>query len=175
MIFDHNLGEVGFLLLGKKNMLLFGVGMVAEKIRTNPDWRMWATILGMVIGLLLPSGAFFAWAYDNLDERSVMRITPLQNQIKAMQHFHDSMDGLVDLKLEPVKVQIAHMLKFQDVGKRHTKDDAREDKVEIMRYIDENRGSIKTSIVECKDDNAADHLEINSRLRWLERGVLGNE
>jgi len=73
MFFDHNLGESSLLLLGKKNLLLFGVGMVVEKIKNDPNWRMWTTLASVLVLVL----GYVTWSHANMISHIDLRVQPL--------------------------------------------------------------------------------------------------
>lgn len=98
MPYQH-LGEAGFTFLDVKNITLIGVGMVAEKIRSDPNWRMWASIVGVCGPILL----FVSWSHATMIEQ-------------------------IDLRMEPLAVLVEQNTTARNLGSRYTSDDADTDR-----------------------------------------------
>lgn len=161
-LFNNNPGEFSFALLGAKDTLLIGVGMVAEKIRTNPEYRMWATVVGMLIALLIPIGGTMAWMHSQMEKQIDLRIDPMKHDIVEIRKNDDRTIELIDLKLEPVKVQVDGILKGQ-VSEIivYSKEDALRDIDMIFDFIKDN-----------KEENRVCHSDIKARISRLEQKTI---
>lgn len=100
MPFQH-LGEASFTFLGVKNILLVGVGMVTEKIRSDPNWRMWASIVAVCGPILL----FVSWSHSNMIEQ-------------------------IDLRIRPLTILVNENTKARDAGERYTFGMSQDDKTQ---------------------------------------------
>jgi len=145
-------------LLAKKNMLFFGVGMVAENIRSNPDWRMWTTVIGMIVAVVIPLFTLLFMMQGNIEKEVSKQLKPFDIQIENIQKVHDGIDAQMDLKLSPIFVELKHIEDFHDKGTRFS-----------FEMWERGKENILAVIGECKADNRSIHADILDRVRYLEQ------
>lgn len=154
--------------------------MVVEKIKNDPDWRMWATIFGMMMMVLGPLSGGMAWMYSENKEQIDLRIIPLQNGITAMQKLTTGIEDLVDLKLESILMRLNALEISHTASKSWTKNDDEKAMTGLRTYIIESKTQVFDTIRENKDltleilksfkvDTRLTYNEVLRRLTYLEQ------
>jgi hypothetical protein len=109
-----------------KDFLFLGIGMIAGKIQSDPNWRMWATILTLIGVLLAPTLTILTMMNSHVDK--------------------DYLAKELSSTLAPVLVRLENMKEFHLQGKRFTADDAEKAEKRVMARISEESLHLKNML-----------------------------
>lgn len=132
--------EVGSVFWAKKQITLIGLGMVAEKVIKNPNYRMWATIVGMTLAGILQL-ITLTFTMDTFFENKIAKQTnPIIDSIVDQRAYFELKHSYTDQKIERAE-------DLWEIGR-----------LELINVIEE-----------CKSLNKEAHSEIKDRIKYLEQ------